>query len=59
MFSICPLCNPTELTLILLLLILLQRSIEDKLTNLKKEKRIIKEEIDRINPDLRKVNFEL
>ena len=35
--------------------ILLQRSIEDKLTNLRQEKEIIKEEIDRISPELQKV----
>lgn len=33
----------------------MQRSIEDKLTNLKKEKQNIKEEIDRITPELLKV----
>lgn len=39
----------------MLLMILLQRSIEDKLENLKREKHIIKEEIDRLKPELQKV----
>ena len=38
-----------------LLVLYLQRSIEDKLTNLKKEKQNIKEEIDRITPEFLKV----
>lgn len=54
-----PYSTSTNLTLILLLMVLLQVSIEEKLTNLKKEKRIIKEEIDRINPELHKVIFQL
>ena len=59
MFPLCsPFCASTEWTLFSLLLILLQKSIEDKLANMKKEKRVIKEEIDRINPELRKVNFQ-
>lgn len=58
-FPLCsPFCASTESTLFSLLLILLQKSIEDKLANMKKEKRVIKEEIDRINPELRKVNFQ-
>ena len=36
-------------------MILLQRSIKDKLENLKKEKQIIKEETDRVQPELLKV----
>lgn len=35
--------------------VLLQKSIDDKLANLKKEKRNIKQEIDRISPELQKV----
>ena len=59
MFPLCsPFCASTESILLSLLLILLQKSIEDKLANMKKEKRVIKEEIDRINPELRKVNFQ-
>lgn len=34
---------------------LLQRSIEDKLASLRQEREIIKEEIDRISPELQKV----
>lgn len=40
-----------------MLVFCLQRSIEDKLTNLKKEKKIIKNEINRITPEVHKVTY--